>query len=746
MACCVLLGCVGIPAAERPAQAADASTRADDAGEADAGRAPTFRPDLPGNVWVHLRDDLPVPAWETAIAYDPRTGDVVQHGGHIAFNYAQSGYTTHYNVEHDSIEEARAPVRPMRRCIVESAWLSGPQRVATVQGAASHGTMPQGIVRYFKLERADAVGPWLYDAVTQEWEHMRPAATVSWPQREHAAIAYDETSDAMFLIGNDGLVAYFPRLNRIVKYPLPSPLLHRMGYALAVDPDARKLVVFGGASRHWVYGNIDGDETDNCGVVSDEVCASYYRAYVKDDTWVLDLSQPPASDWVTNADAGVPSGWHQVEGAHPPRGLPMWNHNRLSFAWHPGSGQLLLLQNDISQAPLTDVRQWPLLDLWAFDAKLERWALVPTQNPPHLYGVTSLATKEDVLLVWGGGHQGADASQDTHAMGNTSLYLMRPHFDGPRLDAPSVDRVQAAAVGPEDNTVVFDADVGASYEVQRATSRPEVGPYQTVATVTAEHAQTTYVDHAPDAGFVGYRVRKVGTQRFSIPGFTEPPYPHQVVAHVESSKRVEVRWAPLAQSVKSLRVYRLGPEGRVKLAALDPTSRTYTDTSVDLSDGRVRAYGVAAVDFAGREGGLSPLAFSVDDAPRALDVHAEVHGADGGVDGGVFEVNWAPRSPGESLQLYYLDYHCNARSSIVAYMDAYTPVLGRVQGGHGVVHVPPLDPVLRNKAPLAEPGECGRTLRPGHYFYGRIVNALGQEGFFSDLMSPSDARFRAAAP
>lgn len=740
----MLAGCApATPTVSAPegsvARAPDGGAASNDA-DASIPTATPFRSELVPNRWERLRDDLPSSAWETGIAYEPRLGALVQHGGHLPGSYVQSPYTLRYEIRRDTFVDSLAPVRPMRRCIVELAWLSGPARIATVQGAASHGSLPPGTLRGWRVTRSDARGPWLYDALADRWEHTRPTGT-EWPLRQHAGIVYDETSDAMYVVGGDGLYAYVPHANRVLRLPMPAALSRRFGYAIAFDPDSRRLAIFGGASRHWTYGHIDGDETDNCGVVDTETCASYYREYVASDTWILDVDDAARAGWPPADGDAVPAGWHKLEGPGPPRGMPMWDHQRLQLTWHAPSGRMLLLQHAIDEAPNMDPRTWPSIDLWALDAGSETWTRIDTDAPPHFAGLSAYAEGEDVLFAWGGGERGDAAASDTRATTNRVLYAMRPRVPGaPSRVPPSVARVSSLVLDAARVELRFPATPGRTYEIARAPATPMAGAYEVVARVTADRDEVTHVDVAGDAGAHAYRAREEGTLRWSLPAFDVPARPSGLRAITRSANQVELTWDAPPSDVAEVRLHRFGPsEGRHVIGSSPPGARSYVDREVDLGDGLARVYVATFVDAAGRESGASPMAYTVPDAPEALSVEELVDGS--------FEVRWVPRDATERLALFYLDYHCNARSSIEAYLDAFTPVDGpSLEGGTARVRAPVLDPVLRNRAPESEPGECGRTLREGHYFYGRVIGALDQPGLYSDIVSPRDPRFRAAVP
>jgi hypothetical protein len=733
----------GAPPTSRDAAAppitSDGAIAADDAGPIPT--RPPFRPELEPNRWQLVRDDLPNIAWEAGLAYDPRAGRVAHHGGHLLSSYAQSNYTSLYTIRDDIFSESLAPLRPMRRCISELAYLDGPERFATVQGGTGHGSLPQGRLSEYRIVRGDARGPWLLDPTRDRWEDARPSGA-QWPRRSHANVAYDPTSDVLFGLGSASLTAFVAHTNEILELPLPAALHGRRGYGLAFDPDSRRLVVFGGATRLFFYGRIDGDETDNCDVVDAATCASYFRDFVLSDTWILDIDEAARAGWPAAATAdAIPTGWHRALGEpHPPRGMPTWNHTRLQLHFHPPSGRMLLLQSPIDDAPIQSSREWPPIELWALDAARETWERIETIDPPHYAGIATWASGEDALFVWGGGGTTAEArATDPAAMSSRSLYMIRPAIAGaPPLAPAPLSRIAVETV--EGGVAVrFAGEPGVEHEIARADVARIAGAYEVVARVRAEGRETTWIDAGAGTASHAYRVRPVGALRWSLPAFDRPARPTGLRAIPRSATEVALAWdRSIDPDVVAYHVYRWGPgEGRHRIAeALSPLAMV--DSEIDLSDGLARVYVVTAIDRAGRESGSSPMAFTVPDPPEALEVRME--------DDGRFTVAWLPQdAEHQRLAIHYLDYHCNARSTIEVFLDTFVPVAGGpFTGDRVVVEAPPIDPALRERAPLAEPGECGRTRRDGHFFYARVVNALGQPGFYSDIVAPIDERFRAA--
>lgn len=709
------------------------------AGQATGTPLPPFRPDLSPNHWTLLRDDLPTPPWEVGLAYDPSSSKLFVHGGHLLQSYVQSSYTFTYDLRLDTYGESLAPVRPPRRCIVELAYLDGPQKFATIHGSSGHGSVPQGYLQGWIVKRSDPVGPWLLDPQLDRWEHARPSGP-EWPRRVHSNIAYDPTSDALYVIAAGGvLYAYLPHANQVVTLPMPAALDNRLGYGLAFDPDTRQLAVFGGTPHMFFYGYKDGDETDNCDVVSAEKCTEYYKYFVKDDTWLLDVDEAATAGWPkAPSTQDIPAGWHPATGPQPPRGMPTWNHSRIQLHWHSPTGQMLLVQNPIEDAPLQNATTWPPVELWALDPAARTWQKLSTTSPPHFAGLAAYARREDALVVWGGGAQGPSASQDGSAMTSRNLYALRPQIPGAPLREPAaVERVASAHHHDGVTTLSFAAEPGVTYEIERAPAEPVVGAYTVIGSLTAPAAEATWTDASAGSEAHAYRVRPQGSLRWSLPAFDQLPPPRGVRAIVHSATAVQVSWSGATPpGVASHRVYRWGPGESRHLVGEVTTGTAWLDTPPDLSDGKARVYVVTAVDAAGRESGPSPMAFTLSDPPEGFDVHRLTDGR--------FQIDWTPQDPAhQRLQLFYQDYHCNARGGIETYLDTFAPVAGSpFSQTHFIVEAPAIDPAAHDLAPSLD-GECASTVKTGDYFHARLLNDLGQPGFYSDLVSPGDPRFHA---
>ena len=80
------------------------------------------------------------------------------------------------------------------------------------------------------------------------------------------------------------------------------------------------------------------------------------------------------------------------------------------------------------------------------------------------------------------------------------------------------------------------------------------------------------------------------------------------------------------------------------------------------------------------------------------------------------------------FNVYQLNNHWNTHGEpaekVKAWYDSWKPITEK--------------PVAGNSASFTIPAD---DKAPHHYFYVRAVNVLGQEGFYTDIVSATDARF-----
>ncbi|MCG3177850.1 MAG: hypothetical protein BIFFINMI_00170 [Phycisphaerae bacterium] len=680
------------------------------------GAWPVVRADMAPNTWVRLQDHTPKNTWETGVAWDRDSGLIVEHGGHVLGSYAQSNYTWLYDLRTNSFRESHAAARPQRRCLVELDYIDTLGRVVTTQGGSGHGSVPQGGLGgdYKMVFKGDPRGPWLYDASADRWEDCRLLGR--WRRQAHCQTAYDASSDALVWIAGDKLGVFEPWSNRVAYRDLPESLRGRLSYAIAADPVSRRIVLFGGTGPlGWIW-------------VGDKPRAQAYRENVRADTWLYDVS----------ADR-----WKQVvSDVHPPLGQPLDDHIKLPMAYDSATGTCLLVINPVSEYT-PDRRTWGPAQLWSFDVAAERWTRIETSNPPPLGGLTTYAPDADLLVLFGGGDDGKVEGNVRPAL-SRCLYVCRPRLPGrPPVPPSPVGGVRAEPyaipllAGSDGDPKVKHPSIRVSWrssfdgehEIWRADAAPLPGAYRKVGIAPAGAKQWLDLTVEPGRDY-GYRVVEAGGRRPSAVALTRPCRPGGLVASVESANRVVLTWARDGQR-EHLRynVYRArGAEvetGKGERLTPEPVmAHTLTDAKVDLSDGVARAYWVCAVDGHGVEGGPSPLAWTMPDAPASLKAVRK---------GDTIELTWQP-PPGVKLagvNLYHQTTHLNTHEQPADVLKAWW-------GGWKKVNA---EPVADGRFVFTRPTGAAN---PHDYFYLRAENPLGQEGFYTDIVSATDARFRPA--
>lgn len=671
-------------------------------------------PDAPVNQWVLLTEQAPTCVAENEIAWDSGARRMIWDGGHLARLYPQSNYTFLYDPVEDRFTESHAAVRPERRCQSHMAYLELERRTIVTDGGAGHGTIPSGGVGgdYRRVFYADPRGPWLYDSAADNWEDCRTLPPL-WLRAKHAPVCYEPGSDAVFGLRGTNLCIYLPRSNRVILRSLPPELWQgRLSHGLAADPLHRKLVVFGGGGGFaWVK--------PKAGQTVLEARREAYERMAKNDTWVYDI---------------VADRWSLCESKiRPPRGMPMDFELRGQLRWHDPSGTILLAQSGVD-AYVPDRLSWDPLGLWSFDVATGQWTRVPLAaagRRPGSAGLTAYARELDLFLLAGGHYGEPEAGNPNPRLtSGRQVWSCRVQVPGRKTAPVPPPRRITVTTTPEGPLVEWSAAAGEEFDVFRAVAEPLPGAYELLTRAPAKGG--LFLDRTAAPGRVyAYAVALKGSEQRSLPACNQPWRPSGLLASVESANKVILRWkANQERDLAGYLVYRAkGGEvekgsGRLLNAAL-VTEPRFTDTLVDLSDEVICSYWVTAVNRAGIESGAAPIAYTAPDAPTDLSTPEGV-GPQGGM--------------GERLT-YVVSWRW-PRDVQVAGFNVY-----------GAVEVPDgSSPELRRKtwtklteAPLAarefiyaDPKEG----TPCRYSYVRAVNMLGQEGFCTDIVSPTDRRFR----
>lgn len=669
---------------------------------------------LPVNEWVVLHERLPNIPYESAAAYDPNVRRIVYLAAHIGRLYPQSNYAVLYDFRLNRFFLSQAMYRPQRRCLIAADYLDSVRRVLSCNGSMSHGSMPEGALggNHTALERKASVGPWLYDAVDDDWMDCRPLGA-QWRPRSFAPVAYEPSSDLLAGLGTTDLMLYRPWTNQVSSRPLPQALGNRSGYAIAADPVHRVLVVFGGVDR-----DVKGE-----GLSPDEV----HERSAKADTWVYDT---------------VNDTWRQCKPkTTPPRGMPMNGSISLAMTYHDPSGTCLLLQPNID-ALQADPAKWGGTTLWGFDVASDEWTKVETKNAPLVHGLLEYAPQEDALVLIGGGLDGVFDDERTNASPALSRLVQacRLRVAGrdvhPPVSQPA--RVTAAAT-PGGTRVEWTAERGIPYEVFRAEAHPLVGAYAKVSAKPVLGSEFTDRGARPGTAYA-YQVVAVGAQgRRSLPAFTQPLRPAGLWVSVEAATAVHLRWQPNAETdLAGYHVYRADGKdieaGKgTRLTERPVAVPRFVDAGVDLSDGVIRGYWVVAVSRFGVESGASPLGYTVPDAPRGFTVMEGVGPSNSrGLKLG-YELSWDwPKDVKVAgFNLYHATQHLNTFEHPQHY-DAFWPLWTQLND----------EPLTKSEFAFS----ISKENPPNHYFYVRAVNLLGQEGFFTDIVSPTDGQYRPAQP
>ena len=325
-------------------------------------------PEISGTC-TRLTSELPQKMWETAATFDPETGELVHHGGHVT--YEQSSYTYLYHPDNGTIRRAKPRRTPPRVCLQDGTYAESRKVSVFAHGLSGHGSMPPGEFKngiYTALETADETGPWLYDSAKDDFEYARTVGN-RFTSFQHAPMAYDASSDVVYSLGETELFIYSVQLNKVFRRALPIELHRRRNYGAAVDPIHRKLVIFGGVSpTQWQYLRSDLGLPD-----------SEFQNHVKKDTWMYRLEDDT---------------WEKLpQTVQPPRGYPGSDFIKYMMVYEPRNGNILLRVTPIEEV-VYDRSQWPWAETWAFNTYSQQWKKLILDGEPRFPGLTTYDSRQ----------------------------------------------------------------------------------------------------------------------------------------------------------------------------------------------------------------------------------------------------------------------------------------------------------------------------------------------------------------
>lgn len=654
--------------------------------------------DAPVAVWpapmragacTRVRSNLHNNTWETATVYDPRSRSIVWSGGHVLNSYVQSAYTVRLPTEDFRTVAVRPRRPPQRRCLVDATYADSIGRAVYAHGYIDHGSINPGnfLDNWTRVGLAETPGPWLFDATRDEWIDARPVGN-RFDQRHHAPMTWDAATDTVYSLRDDALQLYNARTNSVATRALPAALHRRMFYAIAADPVAKRLVVFGGSTGQFRY--LTGDVAAN------------YDANVHHDTWLYD----PASDR-----------WEALElPEHPPRGVPSVDFTDIPAVWESQTGNVLVRVTPLDRW-VADPTMWPDAETWAFNVVARRWTRLSLADAPKFMGLLNYDTQRQRLVIVGGGRDAGARPALSRELFDCTLPTA-----GAALEPMGPPSLRVESVAPGHNVVRWEPVAGREASVWRAVANPVPSAFSQVGSVMGEGE---LVDRSAPAGVaVVYEVRVAGL-RPAAPATNQARWPEGLTASVESASRVVLRWQRSAESdVVGYKLYRAraGANGMLISSAMI-TASTFTDNAVDLSDGAVRRYWVTAVNRGGVESGASPQAYTFPEAPLSAEVSASAPG--------VFEITW--NWPAEVRVSRFDVYHVNVHQNTNSQSDPFGPM-----GWYGrIASIVPERASGGSFTFRADPTDTS----PHHYFWVKAVNVLEQRGFVTDIISASDARF-----
>ncbi len=692
---CVLLLCVACgtpPSLDAGVIALDSGSDPVDAGgtEFDAGPTAVWPMPLGAGQCTRVRADLPNNTWENSSVFDTRAQKLVLSGGHVLGGYPQSAYTFRFGTGDFHTEPSRAARGAQRRCLVDGAWAGSLGRSVFAHGLLEHGSINPGNFKdaFTRIALAETPGPWLYDAVADDWLDARPLET-QFDQRQHAPMTWDPATDTIASLRQTQLQLYHLPTNRVLLRALPLALQGRLFYGIAADPIEKRLVVVGGSTGRFL--SQPGD------------AGAGYELSVKGDTWLYDA---------------VTDSWEEVvTPVRPPRGVPGQDFVKFSMGWEPVTGNVLFRVNPLERY-VANATQWPEAETWAFNVRARQWVKLELNGAPPFVGQLSVDPLRSHVLILGGGRDANTRPSLSRELVDCTLPTAGPPLASTEPTGLSVETTAAGA------RLRWQAVPGREVVIFRATTAP--WPLGFVEVDRLADVGEFFDANAPAGTASAWEVRVAGHP--AAPAVMNRPLrPEGLWVSVESATRTHLEWKASAEpDVVGYRVYRGrgGDQRGVSLTPQPVSAPRFVDDAVNLTDGVMRRYWVIAVNRGGYESGASPQAFTMPEAPLAATIVPSGPGS--------FTVSWS--APVDSRVTRFEVFHINVHRNTLTEPDPFGPNGWYAQAG---AVVPFAVNAGRSYTFTVDPLDVA----PHHYFWVRAVNALGQAGFFTDILSATDRRF-----
>ncbi|HOX07300.1 MAG TPA: HEAT repeat domain-containing protein [Planctomycetota bacterium] len=514
----------------------------------------------PSNSWVLRKapasyDDLSAQdlTYESAVAYEPVTGRVVQWGAHgRRADSPQTGRTWVYDTGASEWHRPLAKQEPPGICLTRGIAADANRGlvISPVSGTGSHGW-----VSFLRRNASNSI-PWVYDAKKEQWYPMRPVKNPG----PHGMVAscFDPAGDAAIFLGNSPRV-YDAHANEwtSMKPQGAKPGSHNEQPG-AYDPVTGRFIVVS-----------DGDEKG------------------RGRTWAYDL----------RADR-----WTELKPASPPPNVtqPMVydSANDVMLLFNPVAGRTevwayLLRENRWELAPPA----WPAPSYHNSDAAYD-----PVHNVTVLTG------------GWEWGRSGEITIRETWTYRYRPATASDPKKPGAprdvRLELGADGKVGLAWTAPA-------GVAPAGYVVYRGTGEhPWTAAFEKITAAPLKEAGFSET-LKPEAGkLIHYRVAAVGADGQEGPPSlivrTQPLPVREVAAARNADGTVSLSWAPSASAgVSGYNVYRAaGPK-------LDLWSQRFEPGEKPGEFAKVNAEIVTGTTFTDRPAGEPPAAAGVSESTWA---------------------------------------------------------------------------------------------------------------------------------